>query len=182
MLSLPETLRAKGGPTLSSRLKRRRRIKLWHGPPLTSLFGFHPCGSIGEALIRIIKPKPSVDSWAIKRVKGSAESGNRAHTGYPGNGGSSAGTGLSYLSVPPESTAEERAALVSAGTDVKQEPMQVFVLDQKRINKVLDLQATKTVSLTMRYLPGKKLRVMHKRRTAFQVAQARLDNWIIPGS
>lgn len=74
------------------------------------------------------------------------------------------------------------AALVGGGTDVKRDTMRICLLDPDQIQSVLNLQAPSSASLTVRYLPGKQLRVMHQHKVAFYVPQARLDNWIIPGS
>lgn len=50
--------------------------------------------------------------WPV--TKGSGASGNWGHTGYPGVGGSSRGTGLGAIGAKPGSTAEERRKLSDA--------------------------------------------------------------------
>ena len=74
------------------------------------------------------------------------------------------------------------AALVGGTSDVKRDTMQVCLLDSDQIWSVLDMQAASPVSITIRYEPGKQLRVMYQRKAAFYVPQGRLDNWVVPGS
>ena len=38
------------------------------------------------------------------------------------------------------------------------------------------------LSITLRYEPGKQLRIFHKRRLAYKVPRNRMDTWNIPGS
>jgi len=83
---------------------------------------------------------------------------------------------------PDDSGRSVWAALVGGGRDVKEDAMQICLLDQEEIQQVLDLRATKPASLTVRYVPGKQLRVMRQHKCAFHVPQGRLEKWEIPGS
>lgn len=67
---------------------------------------------IGEALIRVLKPRSTKDTWIFKRIKGSAYSGNWGHRGGggPGKGGSTGGTGLTVLGLDSDAPLLERRA------------------------------------------------------------------------
>lgn len=160
-----------------------REFELFHGVVLTKL-----TRSKRPITLRMIETKPS-EAWStyiindevLLVIKHSTNQRRLERTR----------SGLSWTFVfspeqlrqlqPSDSHKQVFAALVGGGKDVKKDTMQVCLLDWEEIQKILDLRSSKSVSLTVRYLPGKALRVFHERKQELLVPQNRVDKWEIPG-
>ena len=61
------------------------------------------------------------------------------------------------------------------------EVMEIGLLTGEEFMKLVTPLET-NLSITMRYEPGKQLRIFSKRRLVYKVPRNRMDTWIIPGS
>ena len=73
-------------------------------------------------------------------------------------------------------------ALVGGGRDIKDDIMQVCLLEPHEWECLIDKSSTRPQTVTIRYVPGKSLRVFKGRKVKFKVPQNSLDNWDVPGS
>ena len=58
----------------------------------------------------------------------------------------------------------------------------VCLLEPKELHQVIDLKATAPQGMTVRWYPGKSLRVMKEGREMLKIPQNRLEKWQIPGA
>ena len=73
-------------------------------------------------------------------------------------------------------------ALVGGSRDVNDGKMQVCLLGPEEVAELIDTSAATPQAVTVRYLPGKSLRVFKGRKERFRIPQNRLDRWAVPGS
>ena len=59
--------------------------------------------------------------------------------------------------------------------------MQICFLNPEHTDQVIDKGDIKTQSVRVKYLPGKKLRIINNYKTEFLVAQNAIDTWDVPG-
>lgn len=78
---------------------------------------------------------------------------------------------------PDKSGKPAYVALVGGSNKLKNTRMQACLLKPKEIQSVVDLQSPKQASLTVHYLPRKKLCVLYGRKEIFLVSQNRLEEW-----
>lgn len=73
------------------------------------------------------------------------------------------------------------AALVCGRKDIKTGGLQTCLLRPDELEHLLDFNDASQQSLTVRYVPRKKLRVYSGHRVELLVAQNALDEWDVPG-
>lgn len=58
----------------------------------------------------------------------------------------------------------------------------VCLLEPEELQQIIDFQASVSQGVTVRWYPGKSLRVMREGREMFKIPQNRLEKWQIPGA
>ena len=73
-------------------------------------------------------------------------------------------------------------ALVCGQSKVRQGKMQICFLCPDELAKLIDSENASAQSITVRFIPGKKLRVYSGHKVELLVAQNTLDQWDVPGT
>ena len=161
-----------------------REFELFHGAVLTKLVR-----SDRPITLRMIETNPS-EAWSTYKVNDEVRllvkhsTNQRVLERRSGGRSWTFVFGVDQLRQLQAGVGEKKvfAALVCGGKDVKRDVMQVCLLDDEQIGAVLDVSSTRACSLTIRYFPGKELRVLRERREVLRVPQSRLEKWVVPGS
>lgn len=80
-----------------------------------------------------------------------------------------------------QSTKKVAIALVCGRQNIKDD-MQIAFIESEDINEIIDLSKNISQSLTVKYLPRKKLQLITDYKVEKKVSQNALDNWIVPGN
>jgi hypothetical protein len=77
---------------------------------------------------------------------------------------------------------QAHVALVCGRKDIRLENMQICLLTPKDVASLIDFEEKSSQSVTVKYIPGKKLRVYSGHSVECLIAQSSLDKWEVPGS
>ena len=161
-----------------------KQFELFHGAVLTKLVR-----SDRPITLRMIETRPS-EAWAVYTINDAVDLFPKHSTSARELKRVSGGWSWQFVFSPEQvnqiherqASGQVYAALVCGQSDVKQGEMQICFLHPDELAKLIDFQDASTQSITVRYIPRKKLRVYSGHKVKKSVSQNALDQWNVPGS
>ena len=158
-----------------------KQFELFHGAVLTKLVR-----SDQTRTLRLIETRPG-EAWAVYTIndaadlflKHSASARPRARESFSWQ----FAFGPEQVNQIHERLVSRQVyvALVCGQSDVKQGKMQICFLHPDELAKLIDFEDASTQSITVRYIPRRKLKVCSG-NVGLSVSQNALDQWDVPGS
>ena len=161
-----------------------KQFQLFHGAVLTQLVR-----NDRPLTLRMIETHPD-DAWAVYTINDQVDLFIK-HCASPRGLTRQRGASRWQFVFSPEQIAQLRAlaaerevhsALVCGRRDLKEGDMHVCLLNMKELVQLIDLESASTQSITVKYLPGKKLRVSAPHGQDLLISQNALAQWEVPGS
>ncbi|MBC8493116.1 MAG: hypothetical protein H8D43_04955 [Chloroflexi bacterium] len=160
-----------------------KQFELFHGAVLTKLVR-----SDQTRTLRMIETRPG-EAWAVYTINDAADlflkhsASARVLTREPGGFSWQFAFGPEQVSQIHERQASRQVyvGLVCGQSDAKQGKMQICFLHPDELAKLIDFEDASTQSITVRYIPRRKLKVCSG-NVGLSVSQNALDQWDVPGS
>ena len=159
-------------------------FELFHGIVLTKLVR-----SDRPITLRMIETRPA-EAWSAYTLNNEVDlfikHSTTPRTVARGGGGKSwtfvFGVEQLHQMALSTSKREVYVALVGGDREVKTRDMQVCLLRPAELRNLIDLTSDSPQTLTVRYAPGKRLRLLKERKEKLRIPKNRLDTWDVPGS
>jgi len=157
-----------------------KEFELFHGAVLTKLVR-----SDRPLTLRMIETRPG-EAWSIYKLNDAVKVLVK-HSRTPrklkrDRAGASWPFSFSRDQVLQLRSKDAWVALVCGADRVGDAKMEVCLLKPEEVGQLLDVQSEVQQSVTVKYLPGKRLRVSSARWDELVVPRNRVENWEVPGS
>ena len=161
-----------------------KQFELFHGAVLTKVVR-----SDRPIALRMIETRPG-EAWAVYTVNDAVDLFLKHSTSARALTRESGGFSWQFAFGPEQANQiHERwvsrqvyVGLVCGQSDVKQGEMRICFLYPDQLAQLIDFQNASTQSITVKYIPRKKLRVYSGHNVKLRVSQNALDQWDVPGS
>jgi hypothetical protein len=157
-----------------------REFELFHGAVLTKLVR-----ADRPITLRMIETRPA-DAWSTYRINDAVsillKHSTRLRPLRRKRGAAAWSFVFSTDQIEQLSKQGTWAALVCCSSKIGRNKMETCLLDPDQLNRLLDLTAKTQQSITVKRLPGKRLRVVSPRTRDLVVARNRIETWRVPGS
>jgi hypothetical protein len=161
-----------------------RQFELFHGAVLAKLVR-----SDRPLTLRMIETRPG-EAWAVYTINDEVELFLKHSASVNELAREPGSLSWQFAYTPGQvaqidhlrSMREVYTALVCGRRNIKLGNMQICLLDPRHIDRLIDFTNIKSQSVTVKYIPGKKLRVYSRYSVEFLVSQNSLDKWEVPGS
>lgn len=161
-----------------------REFEVFHGSVLTKLVR-----SDRPITLRMIETKPG-EAWAAYTINDEVELFVKHSTNARPQARQKGAYSWSWVFNPDQIKQMNKlrkkrpvyAALVGGRKSIKRGKMQVCLLNPEQLDRLIDYSNPNAQSVTVKYVPGKQLRVFSDRKIELLVPQSALDQWVVPGN
>ena len=159
-----------------------QQFELFHGAVLAKLMR-----SDRPIALRMIETKD--EAWSVYTVNDEVELFIKVRTIASELSRERDGLSWQFVFTPEQisqiknlSTSKKVAIALVCGRQNIKDDMQIAFVEQDDVKDIIDFSVNTSQSLTVKYIPKKKLRVITNYTEEKLISQNALDKWIVPGS